>query len=214
VTLLLKKLRTAFLTGLIVIVPVVFTYWIVLWLFNLADGLLAGFLDFLGSVFPGFRLNIPGLGAVLTLSIILGMGVLATNLLGRRLIRIGEDLLLRLPVVRSVYQTMKQITDALLSQNHAAFKHVVMVEYPRKGLWTIGFVTAEMGGEVRDLAGEEVINVFFPTTPNPTSGWLAVVPRKDVAFLRMSVEEGLKLVISGGVLAPNDDAPTRAVEER
>lgn len=206
-----KKLRTAFFTGLIVIVPVVFTYWIVLWLFNLADGLLAGFLDFLGSVFPGFRLNVPGLGAFLTFLIILGTGVLATNLLGRRVIRLGQDFLLRLPVVRPVYQTMKQITDALLSQNHAAFKHVVLVEYPRKGIWTVGFVTAEMGGEVRDAAGEEVINVFLPTTPNPTSGWLIVVPRKDVTFLRMSVEEGLKLVISGGVLVPK--SPTDEASE-
>lgn len=201
-----KRLRTAFFTGLIVIVPIVFTYWIVLWLFNLADGLLAGFLDVLGRVFPGFRLNIPGLGAVLTLLIIVGTGALATNLLGRRLIRLGEDLLLRLPVVRSVYQTMKQITDALLTPNHAAFKQVVLVEYPRTGVWSVGFITGEMGGGVRTHAGEDVVNVFIPTTPNPTSGFLIIVPRRQVTFLPISVEEGLKLVISGGVLIPKNFA--------
>ena len=148
--------------------------------------------------------SIPGLGVIIVLIVVTAIGALVTNFLGRFMIRLGERILNRLPVIRTVYGVFKQIFDAVLAQSADAFRDVVLVEYPRKGIWVIGFITGPTKGEVQRVMEDSMVNVFIPTTPNPTSGFLLFIPRKDCILLEMSVEEGVKLVISGGIVSPPD----------
>ena len=178
------------------LIPVVTTIYFLWFLFRLIDG-------FLGDVIrPYLPFPLPGVGFVLTLLLVLLTGVLATNYLGRRLIALGEYVMMRTPVARGIYITLKQVVDALWRQDRSAFKQVALVEYPRKGLYSIGFVTSDAAEEIEDRTGQKLVTLFIPTTPNPTSGLLIMVPREDVIFLDMSVQDGVKLVISGGVVAP------------
>ncbi len=191
------KARNIFLAGLVVLLPVAFTFTALRILFNFADGILGPVIAdlFLGGV------RVPGLGLFLTLAIIFFTGLLTTNLLGKRVIVLAEGLLSRTPLVNRIYLTMKQIVEAF-TQQRSAFKEVVMVEYPRKGIYSLGFVTGVTRG--LPVVGEgELVNVFIATTPNPTSGFILLLPRKEVIPLDISVEDGLKLIISAGVLVPN-----------
>lgn len=190
------KLKTYFVTGLIVLLPIGATVYILGWLFRFADSFTASIVTLL------LGKKIPGLGLLLTLGIIMLVGFLATNILGRSIINFSHQLLSRIPVVNSIYITVKQIVDAFWQKDKHAFQRVVIIEYPRQGLYGLGFVTGVSEGEVQAKTRERVLNVFVPTTPNPTSGWLLLVPEKDVIPLEMSVEEGIKLIISGGVLTP------------
>ena len=142
------------------------------------------------------------------------VGMLTAGLAGRTLVRLGERLLSRMPVVRSVYATLKQIFETVLAQSSRSFREVVLIEYPRRGLGAIGFVTGPTRGEIQERSDDELVNVFLPTTPNPTSGFLLFVPRKDLIHLDMSIEEGIKLVISGSIVGPAADAPPGALEPR
>ena len=146
--------------------------------------------------------NVPGVGIVIALILVTTVGALFANVAGRFLVRFGEGLVARVPVVRTVYGVLKQIFDAVLAQSANAFREVVLIEYPRRGIWVIGFVTSPTRGEVQRVTADEMVNVFLPTTPNPTSGFLLFVPRKDCIPLDMTVEEGVKLVISGGIVSP------------
>ena len=138
-----------------------------------------------------------------SLAVIISTGLFAANYVGKKLIGFGERIVVRIPLVRSIYLTVKQIVDAFMhGGKNMAFKRVVLIEYPRKGIYSIGFITAESNGEVQAKTKENVMSVFLPTTPNPTSGYLLFVPREDVVVLDMSVEDGLKLVVSGGIIAP------------
>ena len=132
------------------------------------------------------------------------VGSLATGLFGRTLIRIWENILNRMPVVRSVYSAIKQILETVMAAQSDAFRQAVLVQYPRKDIWAIGFVTGSTKGEVGKNVSEKMINVFMPTTPNPTSGFLLFFPEKDLIYLKMSVEDALKLVVSGGMVIPKD----------
>lgn len=160
----------------------------------------------------GYR--IPGLGLVLTLAVVLLTGTIVTNLFGRQLIGIGEKLLGRIPVVRSIYSSVKQVTETLFSSSGQSFRRVVAVPYPHPGSWTMGFLTGAGAEEVRGKTGRDVLNVFVPTTPNPTSGFFLMVPREDVIELDMSVDDGLKMLLSVGVVQPKRKkdaaAPARA----
>ncbi len=205
----MRRLRTFFITGLIVLAPVAVTLWITWWLVSFLDGLLAGLASSL--TMPLLGRTVPGLGVALTLVIILLAGMIATNFIGRRLIGLGEQLLSRVPFVNAVYNTVKQIVDAVAASNQDAFKRVVLVEYPRRGMWALAFVTGSARGEVQAVTQSEVISVLLPTTPNPTSGFLLMVPKDDVIPLAMSVEDGMKLVISGGVVIPPDRRVTGAL---
>jgi uncharacterized membrane protein len=191
-----RRLRNYFITGLIVILPIVASIYIVWLLFNTFDSVLGSIL----AVFIGERIT--GLGAVLTLGLILITGLLATNYLGKKIIELGEKVIAKIPLIRPIYSTAKQIVDSFVMTNKQAFQKVVMLEYPRKGVYALAFVTGVASGEVQAKTNEEVLNVFIPTTPNPTSGFLLLVPKKDVIELDMSVEDGLKLIISAGVLNP------------
>ncbi|HHV71158.1 MAG TPA: DUF502 domain-containing protein [Clostridia bacterium] len=196
----MKKLRNYFFTGLIVVLPAVVTLYILWITFIWIDGIL-------GDILPLFiKKNIPGLGFITTILLIMLAGVLAKNFLGKKLISLGEWILVKIPFARTIYFTTKQIVNTLLVKDKLSFKRVVLVEYPRKGIYTIGFVTNEGKGEIKDKLGQEVTSVFFPTTPNPTSGWLALIPNKDIIHLDMSIEEGVKLIISAGIIVPSDQS--------
>jgi len=147
----------------------------------------------------GFHL--PGVGVVLSVIIVLGTGVVVANLFGRKLVQVWENILSRIPLVRTIYASVKQILETVFSSGQS-FRKVLLVEYPRKGLWTLAFQSGTTQGEAQAKTGEEVINVFIPTTPNPTSGFFIMVPRSDVVELDMNVDDGLKMIISAGVVVP------------
>jgi len=145
--------------------------------------------------------HVPGLGVVLSVIIVLGTGVVVANLFGRKLVEVWENILARIPLVRTIYASVKQILETVFSSGQS-FRKVLLVEYPRKGLWTLAFQSSTTQGEAQSKTGQEVINVFIPTTPNPTSGFFIMVPRSDVVELDMSVDDGLKMIISAGVMVP------------
>jgi uncharacterized membrane protein len=183
-----------------VLVPVVLTWYVLLSLFRFLDG-------FTGQVVEQLiGHSIPGLGLVVTVSIVLITGALARSLLGRELIHLGQSILAGTPIVRGVYSTIRQIVDAFALTEQTAFQRVVLVEYPRPGMYAVAFVTAGAPPAAERLAGEELVSVFLPTTPNPTSGFLLMIPRQQLRLLDIPVEEGLKLVISGGIAGPGVDS--------
>lgn len=197
---LARRLRNYFLTGIVVIGPIGLTIWLTLQIVGLIDNTVralvpARYENLLSS-------GIPGLGVVISVVGLMLVGFITANFLGRTLIGYGEQLVDRMPVVRSIYGALKQIFETVLAQSSTSFREVVLVEYPRKGLWAMGFVTGETKGEVQELTEADVVNIFLPTTPNPTSGFLLFVPRRDLVSLQMTVEEGIKLVISGGLVTP------------
>ncbi len=191
-----RMFRKYLITGLLVWLPVVVTIYVLWWGFKFFDSVLGNAI----ARFMGMR--IPGIGILTSLVLILLTGIFAAHYLGRRLIAFGEDLVTKIPLVRSVYLTVKQIVDAFLHGTNVAFQQVVLVEYPRPGLWAIAFMTSDIKNEIHEKTDEDVMAVFIPTTPNPTSGFLLYVPRRDVIFSDMSVEDGLKLVVSGGIVSP------------
>lgn len=146
--------------------------------------------------------HIPGLGLLLAVSVVLVTGMLVANLFGRRLVALWERLLARIPLVRSIYMAVKQLAETMFSGGGQSFRKVLLIEYPRKGLWTLAFQTGTGVGEAQQKTGRDVVNVYVPTTPNPTSGFFLMVPREDVVELDMSVDDGLKMIISMGVVVP------------
>jgi uncharacterized membrane protein len=155
-----------------------------------------------------FGFAIPGLGVLLSFAIVLITGVLVANFFGRRLVRMGERVLARIPLVRSVYSGAKQLAETMFSDAGESFRKVVLVQFPRKGLWTIGFLTGTDMGEAQQKTGHDVVNIYVPTTPNPTGGYFVMVPREDLIELEMSVDDGLKMLMSMGAVVPGaHDAP-------
>jgi uncharacterized membrane protein len=198
---MLVHLRRYLIAGMLVWVPLIVTLFIIRFLVAL--------LDFTLLLLPppwrpeallGF--NIPGAGVVLAIVLLLLTGALAANLAGRKLVDFGESVVDRIPLVRSIYSAVKQVLKTLLTSGGQSFRRVLMVEYPRKGLWTIGFQTGVGVGEVQQHTERQLVTVFIPTTPNPTSGFIILVPEEDAIALDMSVEEGLKFVMSLGVVEP------------
>ncbi len=195
-----RRLRNYLLAGLIVVLPAIVSLYILYLSFNLLDRWFRALMLF---IFPGTTWTVPGVGLLISLTAILLLGWLTTNMLGRRLLDLNHKLFSSTPIVRSIYNTVKQIIDAFMQQGKTAFQQVVMVQYPRQGIWSLGFVTGSVRGEIAEHLQEQTITVFIPTTPNPTSGLLVLVPKKDVIYLKMTVEAGLKLIISGGVYSPS-----------
>ena len=180
------------LAGLFAIVPLALTFYIIKIIIVFLDQLTA-------PIMERFKLEIPGFGVILTLLIIFALGIFVTNVLGRRLFSWGERLISSIPLVKNIYNTLKQITNAFSGATQTEnYQRVIYIQYPRKELWTISFVT----GESVDGSGKEYYHVFVPTTPNPTSGVFIIIPKKDAIEADLTVEEGLKAVISGGLLAP------------
>jgi len=147
--------------------------------------------------------HIPGLGVIVSVLVVLLTGIIVANLFGRKLVDAWESLLARIPLVRSIYSAVKQIAETMFSSSGQSFRKVLLVEYPRKGLWTLAFQTGTQTGEAQCKTGRDVINIYVPTTPNPTSGFFIMVPKEDVVELEMSVDEGLRMIISMGSVVPN-----------
>jgi uncharacterized membrane protein len=188
-------------TGLLVWVPLAITIWVLQLLVNSLDrSMLLLPAHWRPQEWLGFE--IWGLGALLTVFAVLLTGVVASNFFGQRLLKMSENVLSRIPVVKSIYSSVKQVSDTLLGPGGNAFRHAVLIQYPRAGSWTIGFQTGLPAGEVAAHLPEDCINVYVPTTPNPTSGFFLMVPRKDVVELRMTVDAALKHIISMGVVPP------------
>ncbi len=201
--------RRWFFAGLLVTAPILLTVYITYLFINIIDGYAQDFLPVSLQPSTYIDFNIPGFGIVLGMIIIMLIGALTTGLLGRSLLRLGEAILGRLPVVRSVYSATKQIMETVMASQSDAFREVVLIQYPRPGLWSIGFVTGSTQGEVQNMSSENLINVFVPTTPNPTSGFLLFCPRKDAIPLDMGVEEAVKMVVSAGIVTPSDSQSNR-----
>ena len=201
----LGRVRTNFLAGLAVIAPAVLTMWVVWTAINWIDGLVIPFIPraYRPEVLLGW--DIPGTGLVVFLIFAVVVGAFAKGLIGRSLIHWGERIVERMPVVRSIYNAVKQIAETVLARSQPTFDRACLVEYPRPGIWAVAFISARARGEITEkLDGHgEMISVFLPTTPNPTSGFLLFVPRTDVPELDMSVEEAIKLVISAGLVYPD-----------
>ncbi|UCH85215.1 MAG: DUF502 domain-containing protein [Candidatus Latescibacterota bacterium] len=192
----MKFLRRHFLTGLLVIAPTVFTGWLVWKIFVTIDNLIAPF----QKRFP--IIDIPGIGFVVVLLLILIVGILASNLIGRRFIAGGERLLNRLPLIRRIYNASKELSEVFLTDKKTVFQRVVMIRYPHADSFALAFVTNSGRGYFSTVVGEELISVFIPTTPNPTSGFLLMIPEREVFPVDVSVEEAMKIVISGGAFTP------------
>ena len=189
-------IRNRFLTGLAIVFPVGVTLVLLQMLFRWLDGLLAP----LARRFTDHP--IPGLGIVLTLALIFAVGLFVTNVLGRAFVSFGEHLVDKIPLIRGVYYGAKQLLETLTIEQRTAFTQVVMIEYPHKESYTLGFVTGKVNDEMQRVLSEPFINVFVATTPNPTTGFLLLVPQKDARPLAMSIEDGMKMVVSGGIIQP------------
>jgi len=197
-----KKAKSYFITGLLVLTPLVLTIFIIWKLFVAIDGLLRGFIsNMLERV--GVPNTIYGLGFISIILLILLTGMVARNYFGRKVLKLGEDVLTRIPLINRIYMAIQQISNAFFSEKREVFKRAVLIEYPRKGIYSIGFFTQDTRGEVQERLDRDVVSIFLPTTPNPTSGVLLFVPKTDVTELDISIEEALKLVISGGAIVPS-----------
>ncbi|MEY2617238.1 MAG: hypothetical protein RL522_240 [Pseudomonadota bacterium] len=200
----MAPLRKWFFAGLLVVLPVAITVWVVQWILGTLDQTLL-ILPVAWHPDRLFGVHIPGLGVVLALGILLLVGAVTSNFLGRRLLAWSDRLMNRIPVVRSIYSGVKQVSDTLFSESGNAFRTAVLVQWPRPGVWTIGFVTGTPGGDAANHLVGEYLSVYVPTTPNPTGGYFVMLPKSDCIELRMSVDEALRYVISMGVVVP--DAP-------
>jgi uncharacterized membrane protein len=199
-------LRRYLVAGLLVWVPLGVTVLIVKLMVDMMDQTLLLLPESLRpEQLIGFR--VPGLGLVLTFVVVLTTGMVVTNLFGRQLVQLWERLLDRIPFVRSIYGAVKQVAETMFSGSGKSFRKVVLVEYPHRDSWTIAFLTGEGSGEIRDKTGRDLLTVFVPTTPNPTSGFFLMVPRERALVLDMSVDDGLKMLLSVGVVVPESKKP-------
>lgn len=215
---LLARLRTNFLAGLVVILPIGLTIWLIWSVVGWVDGFVLPLVpdryqpDILLQRYIGIEdtaVNIRGLGVVFFLFFTIFVGWIAKGLIGRSLLHWGEGLVERMPVVRSIYNAVKQIAETIFSQSEDSFEKACLIEYPRRGIWAIAFISTYAKGEVaKKTPGGQMISVFVPTTPNPTSGFLLFFPKEDVIELDMSVEDAAKLVISAGLVYPNSKDPS------
>lgn len=199
-----RRLRGYLLAGILVTAPISITIYLTYIFLSFIDSNVGKIIpkDLHDSLEGGA--TIPGLGLLIAIVFFVIVGWFATNFLGRLIIRISEFIVNKMPVIRTLYGATKQIFETVMASKSEAFREPVMLEYPRKGIWSIGFVTGRTQGEVQRLTDDETINVFVPTTPNPTSGYLLFVPKKDLKFLNMTVEEAVKLVVSAGIIVPPD----------
>lgn len=201
------RFRNYVIAGILITAPIGITVWLAWQIVQFFDSTVRDIIPVGYNPEQYLPFSIPGIGVAIFVLALSLVGYLAAGLMGRTLIRIGERLLSRMPVVRTVYGALKQIFETVLAQKSTAFRQVVLVEYPRRGIWCIGFVSGMTEGEVQNLTEDELVNIFLPTTPNPTSGFLLFVPRRDLTPLSMTVEEGIKMVVSGGIVTPPDRRP-------
>ena len=204
----MKRLRTSlknyFLTGLLVILPVFITAYVIWFLIRAMDVVLKYIpAKYLPDTYLPF--HVPGLGLILVVIIILVVGLLFRNLAGRKVVHLWENMVDRIPLVRIIYSGVKQLLESFFMQKDDAFKRVALLEYPRRGAYVIGFITGESRGEVQSKTDKNMMNVFVPTTPNPTSGFYILIPEDELVILNMTVEDAFKLIISGGIFSPPEN---------
>ena len=202
-------MKKYFIAGMLVWAPLAITIWVMTWGLSVLDGVFGSVMSALMAILPSalkpalqsFR-DLPGVGILIVLAIILATGVFAANFAGQWWIKIWDRIITHIPIVKSIYSSVKQVSGTLFSSNGNAFRKAVLIPYPRNGSWTIAFVTGTPAEEVATKLGGEHVNVFLPTTPNPTSGFFMIVPRADIIELEMSVEEALKHIVSMGSVPP------------
>lgn len=211
-------MRRYLITGILVWLPVAITVWVLHSALGVLDGVFGGLLNASALVLPAeakpaieWLRATPGVGVVVMVLALLLTGMLVSNIVGQWLARQSDRILSNIPIVKSIYTSVKQVSDTLFSSSGQAFREAVLVQYPRTGSWTIAFVTGKPGGEVEEHLGHEHVSLYVPTTPNPTSGFFLIVPRREVVALNMSVDEALKYIISMGVVAPPSRADVEAL---
>ena len=209
-----SHIRSYFLAGVLVTAPIGITFYISWLLIRWVDSKVTPLIPVAYNPETYLPFAVPGLGLIIVFVALTFIGWSTAGLLGRLWVRLSENALARMPVVRSVYGAVKQIIETILKQQSNAFREVVLFEYPRRGSWAIGFITGKTQGEVQNLTADDVVNVFLPTTPNPTSGYLLFIPRRELVILDMTVEEGIKMVVSGGIVTPPDRRPQKARETK
>ena len=197
----MKRLRNYFISGLLFWVPLALTVLVIKFFLELINNLVPQ--KYLPEAIFNLDTTIPGSGIILVLIVILFTGVLVTNILGRRLVAIWEKVLNKIPGFRNVYNVLKKVSDTVFNTSTESFRKAFLIQYPSKGIWVIAFQSGDYKGEAESIIGEEIMNLFVPTTPNPTSGFFVMMAKKDAFELDMSVEEAFKLVISAGVVTPN-----------
>lgn len=202
-------IKKYFITGLLVWAPLAITIWVITWALGTLDGVFGSVMTALMALLPGalrpaleeFR-NIPGIGVLLVLAVIFFTGMFAANMVGRWALRQSDRIMSRIPIVKSIYSSVKQVSDTLFSSSGNAFRKALLVQYPRQGSWTIAFLTGTPGGDVANHLVGDYVSVYVPTTPNPTSGFFLMLPKADTIELDMSVDEALKYIVSMGTVAP------------
>lgn len=207
-------MKKHFLLGLVVVLPFFLTANIVWIIFKIVGRFFTPFLTKILEMFVPVR--IPGfavifVSAIVTLLLIWFIGILVSNFIGKKLLQIAEELLLKIPMASGIYGATKKLMRVFF-MDKSAFQRVVLIEWPRKGVYSVAFMTAEAMGEIQKKTKEEVVNVFMPTTPNPTTGFLVLVPKNEIIQLDMSVDDAIKLIISGGIVVPNTTLPQKSVE--
>ena len=210
----MARLRNYFLTGFIVCAPLAITAWITWSFVGWVDGWVKPYIPSRYTPDNYLPFSVPGFGLIVALVLITLIGFLTAGIVGRTVVGFGERLLGRVPLVRSVYTALKQIFDTVLADRSSSFKTAGLMEYPRKGVWSIVFVATTASGEIKSILsdqGDEMLAVFLPPTPNPTSGFLLYVPRSDVRILNMSIEGALKLVVSAGLVTPDEDLSAQPI---
>ena len=198
---LLTRLRNYLISGLLFWIPLILTIIVIKFFLEFINGLVPQ--EYLPEAIFNLDTAIPGSGIILLFLIILITGILVTNILGRRLVALWEKLLNRIPGFRNIYNILKKVSDTVLNTSSQSFKKAFLIQYPSKGIWVIAFQSGDYKGEAESIIGEKTINLFVPTTPNPTSGFFVLIPKKDAFELDISVEDAFKLVISAGVVTPN-----------
>lgn len=210
---LAARLRNYFLAGILVTAPLGITFWLTWKVVSLIDDRVRPLVPSTWNPETYLPFGLPGLGLIVAVVFLVLIGFLAAGYTGRLVMRVGERLVARVPVARGVYSWTKQVFETVFSQQASAFKEVVMVEYPCRGIWAIGFISGRTEGEVQETTEETVFNVFIPATPNPTTGFLLFIPERDIHHLDLTVEEGIKLVISGGIVTPSKLGRRQAAED-
>lgn len=207
-----QKLRAYLFAGVLVTAPIFITFYLAWLLVTFVDSQITPLIPAKYNPETYLPFALPGLGVLVLIIALMLVGAVTAGFVGRLWMRISERVLGQMPIIRNVYSAVKQILETVLAQQSNAFREAVLIEYPRRGMWAVAFITGTTKGEVQNLTEEECINVFLPTTPNPTSGFLLFVPRKDMVSLSMSVEEAIKMVISGGIVTPPDRRPKEEQE--
>lgn len=200
----IRRLRNYFFAGVLVTAPIAITVWLAWEFVAFVDNQVTPYIPVQWNPETYLPFSLPGLGVVVVVSGLIMIGFLTAGLVGRSLIAAGERLLARMPVIRSLYSAVKQILETVFKEQSKAFREVILLEYPRKNCWALGFITGPAESGIQDLTPDDTVNVFLPTTPNPTSGFLLFLPRKETQTLVMTVEEGIKMVVSGGIVTPPD----------